>query len=189
MKACGYVLILCLLASIFSVALWAQVENGQLAGTVTDQSGAVVPGATVTAKNLGTGATRTTTTAGNGTYSIPSLPPSRYELTVTKAGFGTFTSQVQVSVGGSPTLDARLTAAGGSTTVEVVGAGGVAVNVENQQMSTVVNSQEIVQLPTVTRNPYDLASNQRQRIADRCSEPCGRSSWTARCGCEYQRAA
>ena len=158
MKARGYVLILCLLASIFSVALWAQVENGQLAGTVTDQSGAVVPGATVTAKNLGTGATRTTTTAGNGTYSIPSLPPSRYELTVEKSGFGTFTSQVQVSVGGSPTLDARLTPAGGSTTVEVVGAGGVQVNTENQQMSTVVNSQEIAQLPTVTRNPYDLAS-------------------------------
>ena len=156
-RACGYLAILCLLVSISSVALWAQIENGRLAGTVTDQSGAVVPGATVTAKNLGTAATRTTTTAGNGTYSIPSLPPSRYEVTVDKAGFGSFTSEVQVSVGGSPTLDARLTPAGGSTTVEVVGAGGVAVNVENQQMSTVVNSQEIVQLPTVTRNPYDLA--------------------------------
>ncbi len=137
--------------------MWPQAENGQLTGTVTDQSGAVVPGATVTVKNLGTGAQRTTTTAGNGTYSVPSLPPSRYEVTVEKAGFGAFTSQVQVSVGGNPTLDAKLAPSGGTTTVEVIGAGGVQVNTDNQQMSTVVNSQEVVQLPTVTRNPYDLA--------------------------------
>ncbi len=137
--------------------MWPQAENGQLTGTVTDQSGAVVPSATVTVKNLGTGAQRTTTTAGNGTYSVPSLPPSRYEVTVEKAGFGPYTSQVQVSVGGSPTLDAKLAPSGGTTTVEVIGAGGVQVNTDNQQMSTVVNSQEVVQLPTVTRNPYDLA--------------------------------
>ena len=78
-------------------------------------------------------------------------------------------------------MDARLTAAGGSTTVEVVGAGGVAVNVENQQMSTVVNSQEIVQLPTVTRNPYDLAQTSGN-VSRRCSEPRGRSGWIARSG-------
>jgi outer membrane receptor protein involved in Fe transport len=156
-KTCIYVAIICLFTTMTSVPLWSQLESGELTGTVTDQSGAVVPGAAVTAKNLGTGATRTSTSANNGTYTIPSLPPSRYEVTVQKEGFGPFTSEVQVSVGGNPTLDARLNPSGGSTTVEAVGAGGVQVNTENQEMSQVVNSQEIVQLPTITRNPYDLA--------------------------------
>ena len=56
-------------------ATFALAQTGSIQGTVTDSAGAVVPGAEVTVKNLGSNAVRTATTTGTGTFSIPSLPP------------------------------------------------------------------------------------------------------------------
>jgi hypothetical protein len=149
------------LVSGFSLATlapsaWAQTDTGQIAGTVTDPSGAVVGNATITIKNLGTAATRVEHTANGGTYLATGLAPAQYEVKVEAAGFTSSISQVEVTVGGHATLDAKLTVGSGSTEVQVVAQGGAQVNTETQELSQVVDRQQIQQLPSLTRNPYDF---------------------------------
>ncbi len=68
--------------------LSAQVLYGGLVGNVTDPSGAVVPNAAVRAQNLDTGAVLQTTTGNTGSFAIGNVPPGRFEVTITKEGFG-----------------------------------------------------------------------------------------------------
>ena len=79
-------LVLTLLAATF---VSAQTFRGTILGTVTDVSGAVISGATVKARNQGTGLERTTQTSGDGSYSIPELPIGKYTVTITQSGFQT----------------------------------------------------------------------------------------------------
>ncbi len=80
--------ILCLVAvSCIAVPAAAQLDRGQITGTIKDQSGAVVPGATVTATDLQTQAARTTVTDGSGFYTFPNLSPSRYTIAAELQGF------------------------------------------------------------------------------------------------------
>jgi hypothetical protein len=106
---------------------FAQVETGQIAGTVTDQSGALVSGATITVTNTATNARRTAETAASGAYLVTSLEPATYQVTVNSGGFQPFTASVEVTVGGHVTLDAKLSVSSSVTEVQVVGAGGVQV--------------------------------------------------------------
>jgi hypothetical protein len=144
---------------MLSGAAMAQ-ETGQISGTVTDPNGALVPGATVVVKSVGTGAERSVTTGTDANYLVTNLQPGLYDVSVTGAGFGTSTQRAQVTVGGRLTLDFNLSIGATPTaTVEVVaGSGGVEVNTTDQQISTVVNNTQIRELPTVTRNAYDLIS-------------------------------
>ena len=64
----------------------AQISSATLVGTVTDSSGAVVAGATVETRNVGTESARSTVTDANGEYVIPNLPAAHYSVTVTKTG-------------------------------------------------------------------------------------------------------
>jgi hypothetical protein len=72
---------------LFSVIASAQSTFGEFVGTVKDSSGAVIAGTTVTVKNVGTGATRTTTTDGTGAYSVVNLETGTYEITMEQPGF------------------------------------------------------------------------------------------------------
>lgn len=137
---------------------WSQAEAGSINGTVTDSTGAVIPGANVTAKNVATGASRTVQTGGAGGYLIPGLGPGIYEVTVTSQNFASFTSRVEVTVGGKVTLDAQLSVSGKTTTVEVVGAGGAVVNTQTQELSQIVNTVQMEALPSLTRNAYDFVA-------------------------------
>ena len=111
-------MVLMLLAVAASVS--AQTFRGTILGTVTDPSGAVVAGAQVTVKNTGTGLQRTTTTSGDGSYSLPELPIGTYDVTVTQAGFQTsVTKGVTVDVATERRVDAALKAGQVSTQVEV----------------------------------------------------------------------
>jgi outer membrane receptor protein involved in Fe transport len=142
---------------MLSLALVAQVQTGSISGTVRDKGGAVVPNATVAARNLDTSAERTVQASGDGVYTIPGLAPGTYELTFTSGNFAPFKEKVQVTVGGKSTLDATLGVAGASTTVEVTAeASGVEVNTQTQEQSQVISQQQISQLPSLTRNPYDF---------------------------------
>ena len=69
----------------------AHAQNAQITGAVKDQSGAVIPGATVTARNVETGFTRVGVTDGTGEYRLPSLPPGRYSVSTELSGFSTET--------------------------------------------------------------------------------------------------
>src|ERR1051326_5318168 len=71
----------------------AQAVYGNLIGTVTDPTGAVVAGAKVTVKNVGQNVTTSTTTNDSCNYTVVQLPPGQYELTVEKSGFNRVTQQ------------------------------------------------------------------------------------------------
>jgi len=141
-----------------AVVVCAQVERGRLAGTVTDQSGAVVTGATITVTNLGTNAVRNTRTSGTGAYSMVGLEPATYQVTVASGDFKPFNAKVEVTVGGHVTLDAKLSISASTSNVQVIGEGGTVVNTQTQELSQVVDQQQLAQLPSLTRNPYDFVA-------------------------------
>src|ERR1043166_5689116 len=77
---------------LLATATFAQEGiNATLSGTVSDSTGALIPGVEVTAKNIGTGVTATTITNESGTYRFPSLQPGSYDTTATLSGFQTQT--------------------------------------------------------------------------------------------------
>ncbi len=136
----------------------AQVESGQISGTVADQSGAVVPNATISVKNVGTNAVRTTESAADGLFLVSGLAPATYEVTVNASGFKQFVTTAEVTVGGKVTLAARLSVSTSVTEVQVIAEGGAQVNTQTQELSQVVNTQQLANLPTLTGNPYDFVA-------------------------------
>ena len=100
--------------------LVGQTFRGTILGTVTDPSGAVVAGATVKVRNMGTGQERTTLTSADGSYSVPELPIGTYSVTVTQTGFQTFVATgVPVDVATERRVDAALKTGAVTTQVEV----------------------------------------------------------------------
>jgi len=106
----------------FSVAGLAQTFRGTILGTVTDQTGAVVPGAKVTVRNVDTGLTRETQTTGDGSYTVPELPIGNYSVTVEKSDFQTsVVTGVRVEVAGERRVDIVLQPGNVAQRVEVSG--------------------------------------------------------------------
>jgi len=158
---------------VFTSLVFGQAETGQITGKVTDPSGAIVPGAKVTITDVNTGASRTATTNGSGSYTVTNLKPSTYDVVVEGSGFAKFTRRVDVSVGSQNEVSAQMSVTGGGTTVEVTAEGGAAqVNTESQTLSSVVTGKEISELPTLTRNPYDLVAT----AGNVESDPSGRGA-------------
>src|SRR5215469_10128335 len=93
--------LICLFAivALISVCAFGQAESGSINGVVTDKTGAVVVGATVTATSLDTGLVRMTTTGSAGEYAITNLPPKLFNVTIETKGFQKFTRQIKVGVG------------------------------------------------------------------------------------------
>src|SRR6266446_1625693 len=150
------VLLAVFLTGIQNPAAFGQIESGSISGTVRDASGAVVAGASVTARNVATSAERTVQAGDNGQFIIPGLSPGTYEVTVTSSGFAPFKARVEASVGGRTTVDAQLSISGQVTTVEVVSAEATTVNTESQEISEVISPAQIAQLPSLNRNVYDF---------------------------------
>ena len=145
--------------TLVSVGAFGQAESGAINGIVTDKTGAVVVGATVTATSADTGLVRTTTTGSAGEYAITNLPPKLFNITIEAEGFQKFSQQIKVGVGSMNDVSAKLAVTGASTTVEVTSSAETAViNTENQTLSETVDSKQMVDLPTLTRNPYDLVA-------------------------------
>lgn len=146
--------LLCLLpAFAFVPAALAQTNStGALTGTVTDSSGGVVAGATVTITNNGTGQQRTETTAGDGVYKFTLLNPGTYKVSFSAAGFKPAeVASVTVNVTETPVLDQRLSV-GGTTTEVTVESTAETIQTQNAANGDVVGSQEVVDLPLVSRN-------------------------------------
>lgn len=140
----------------FATAAMAQVERGQIAGTITDQSGAVVPGAAVTIRNTANNSQRTTQSSDTGAYTIVGLEPGTYAISVSAGQFQMYNANVEITVGAHVTLDPKLSVNSTVVEVQVVAAGGAAVNTQTQELSQVVDTQQLAQLPSLTRNPYDF---------------------------------
>jgi hypothetical protein len=149
------ILVLGALVALASCAVYAQ--TGSIQGTVTDKSGAVVQGAEVTVKSLATNAVRAVTTGNTGVYSLPNLPVGHYGVSVTKAGFKIYRlDDVELTVAQTLAVDAILEP--GAVTEEVVVRASEVppIDLETAQISNLVDSREIKDLPLITRDPYSL---------------------------------
>jgi hypothetical protein len=155
-RAFRFVLSLVVLTMMVGSAL-AQTETGQISGKVTDPAGAVVAGATVVVKSAQTGREVTATSDNQGIYTVTSLQPGLYDVTTQSSSFKPTTQRVQVTVGSRVSLETplSLTEVSGGT-INVVASEGVEVNTQSQELSNVVSGTQIRQLPTLTRNAYDL---------------------------------
>ena len=110
-----------LLAFLVATPLTAQRITGDIAGDVTDSSGAVIPNVNVTAVNTETGLSRSGTTSSTGSFRIPELPIGPYKVTVTATGFKTAVQTVQMSAGAVIQANFKLAVGQTSETVEVQG--------------------------------------------------------------------
>jgi hypothetical protein len=156
MRFVGRLLAFLALVCMAVLPLAAQVDRATLNGTVSDATGAVIPGAKVEAVAPATGLRRTTTTGPFGAYNIPGLPIGTYNVTVSAAGFKATTYQgVALGVGQVGTLDAHLEVGTLTTAVEVTGTA-VEVNRTTAEIGGVVGSQQVRSIPLNGRNWADL---------------------------------
>jgi hypothetical protein len=150
MRARSYVirtLIVFVIAAVASPFMMAQsLVSGDLTGTVTDPSGAVVASATVTVKNAATGASRTATTNANGAYRFSLLPPGSYDVSVTASGFTKADTTANVAVGQASITDVKLSVGANTQTVEVSSAAPL-VQADNADLSTNFNQTMIANQP------------------------------------------
>jgi hypothetical protein len=136
-----------LVAGLFAIQMMAQTTtSGDLAGTVTDPSNAVVSGAGVSVTSVDTGANYTTKTTSTGSYRAPSLKPGDYKVTVTQSGFRTTVETVTVALGAVTTANIQLQVGQGSETVEVTGAAPL-IQTEDANISTAFTQKQVDLLP------------------------------------------
>ena len=146
-----------LVSALFLAASMAYAQTGTITGTIVDASGARVPDAKITAKNQATASARTAVTEANGTYSIPNLAVGAYDIIVEKQGFSTLQFKgIALTVAQNLTLDGTLQVGVASQAVEVSGGSVAPINLEDAQISNVVEQRKIVDLPLITRDPYQL---------------------------------
>ncbi len=132
------------------------MSTGDIKGTVTDSSGAIVPGATVTVTNVETGVSRTATTPALGEYRVLVLPPGSYSIKIEAPGFAPQTRPaVQVTVGQTVVMNAQLSPASLQSEV-IVQAEAPLLEVERTQQSSTITDDQIVNLPLNKRDFLDL---------------------------------
>jgi hypothetical protein len=134
----------------------ASAINGQIEGTVTDPTGAVMPGATVTIENVNTGLKRELTTDSSGFFRFTVLPIGTYALKVTSTGFLAQTrTGIVLDAGSTATVDLSLQVGGTATTVEVSGAAPV-IEPGRTDLGSMLSTNSIENLPLLSRNPYNF---------------------------------
>ncbi|MBX7055364.1 MAG: TonB-dependent receptor [Pyrinomonadaceae bacterium] len=135
----------------------SQAINGQIEGVVTDSAGAAVPNATVTVRNVESGAERTITTDASGAYRFPLLPLGAYRVTIESASFKRLVRDgITLTTGQTATVNAMLEAGGLSETVTVNLDSPIA-DPGKIDVGRVMNTRETQSLPLVSRNPYNYA--------------------------------
>jgi hypothetical protein len=142
--------------SLCSHSLIAQSVTGTILGTITDSTGGVIPGATVTLKHEGTALTRTVTTDTAGEFTAPSLPTGKYTLTAELSGFKTVSmSGIDVGVDQRVRVNARLEIGAVSESVTITGSSPL-VQTSSSELGTTVSEEQIKTLPLNGRNFVNL---------------------------------
>jgi outer membrane receptor protein involved in Fe transport len=150
----------------------AQVDRATLTGIVRDSSDAVVPGAMVTARNIGTTVPAQAVTDAQGTYVIAGLIPGYYLVEVELAGFNKMSRTVDLDTGQHVRIDFKLTV-GALEQKVVVEAGTPIVNTEQATLGTVISEPEVAKLPLSLRNWDDLLGLAAGVQGDRYTEQAG----------------
>ncbi|MGE3947048.1 MAG: carboxypeptidase regulatory-like domain-containing protein [Blastocatellales bacterium] len=144
---------------LIGITAYAQTNTGRLVGTVSGPDG-VVPGATVVIKDDLTGRERSFTSGGDGTFTVPQLEVGVYTITVTAAGFKSFTAtQVKIDIGREYSFNATLEVGTVQESVTVT-AGADILNAVTGELSNTVSNRQIIELPLNGRNPLALLSLQ-----------------------------
>ncbi|MDQ1470491.1 MAG: hypothetical protein QOJ99_1971, partial [Bryobacterales bacterium] len=154
-----YLIALC--CALLSVqGLKAQIRSGTATGAVVDPSGAAVPDAEVTIKNIGTNISNSTRTSSDGLYTLPYLETGTYSISITKSGFEPFqVNGVHIESSQSVRVDASLRL--GSTGVKLeVSASAEQLQTDSSTVSGATSSQVIDSIPNVTQNPLYYAGLQ-----------------------------
>ena len=140
-----------------SVQVFAQA-NSTVTGIVTDQTGAVVPGANVLVTDAATGIARTTVTDASGLYTIAGLNAAHYNLKVTAKGFQTYVRKdVVVNISMTFRVDVKLAVGNASETVTVT-ADALTVQADSNEVSSLIDQQQIAELPTNGRSIITLST-------------------------------
>lgn len=152
-----FTLITLMAVGSLTVSGQSQAINGQIEGSVTDANGAAVPNATVTVRNIETGAERTVTTDAGGGYRVPLLPLGTYRVTVEAQSFKRYVREgIILTTGSIATVNAGLETGGLEETVTVTLDAPIA-DPGKIDVGRVMNTREVQNLPLVSRNPYNYA--------------------------------
>lgn len=143
----GFVVCLCTAMCCIATRTSAQtIVTGGFSGTITDPTGAVVPGVALSARNTATGDVYSTASTATGGYGFSLLKPGDYVVTATKNGFKTTTQNVHVLLGQNVTLDLNMELGASSTTVEVTGEASL-LQTENANISTTFDTRQVQSIP------------------------------------------
>jgi carboxypeptidase family protein len=153
-----YRLLLVGLCILFAAVGQASAQTATIIGTVTDQTKAVLPGATITATNLDTGVPTSATSGPNGEYRLLQLPPGKYRLQAELAGFSTVTiAEVELLVGQNATVPFALSLAQLNETLTVTGESPF-VDTSSSQIAGNVDRRQMENLPLQGRNWIELSN-------------------------------
>ena len=136
---------------ILHTAAFAQVTTADIVGRVTDSSGAVLPGVTVTVENVGTHDTRVAPTSASGDFTFNLLPIGPYNVRIELSGFSVQTTRVELSAGDRARVDVKLQVGAVSETITVSGASPL-VQTDTATLSTLVTEKAVQDLPNNGRN-------------------------------------
>ena len=154
--ACGF-LFAPLALSTVSLSAYGQTSLGQIAGEVTDASGAVIPGATLTITQIGTQAVHTVVTDNSGFYVVTNLPIGDYTVAVAATGFtGERRSGITITADAHLTADFHIKVGGTTEVVSVSATSAEAINTTSGELAHVVDTKEVEALPLNGRNYVQL---------------------------------
>ncbi len=140
----------CILAAILAIAapftFSQSITTGDAVGVITDSSGAVVPGATVTLRSSDSGETRTVTANDQGQYRFPLLKPGEYTITAASKGLKSNITKINLQVGQEQEVNVSMNALGNTTIVEVTSESPI-VQTENANLETNYDTKQVVDLP------------------------------------------
>ncbi len=146
-----------------SVGAFAQSSTGNVLGTITDASGAVLPGATITIS--GEAGSRTTVSGADGTFRFLNMDYGDYKVTVNLQGFGTSTKSVTIVTGANATLAISLAVGGKTETVEVSGEAPL-VDATKRGTGSTITSEQLKDVPN-SRDPWGIMRNVPGALIDR----------------------
>jgi hypothetical protein len=176
MKRCLHGMLALIAVLLFTASpASAQVDRATLTGIVEDPSGAVIPKAQVTVTNLATGVVSKVMTNDNGTYLVVNLMPGTYLVQAEMTGFQRFEQTVSLEIGARSRLDMSLPVGSIGETVTVAGVTPL-LSTESAAIGTVVNSNEMQNLPLAIRNWDDLMAMVPGVQSDRYTEQAGGTS-------------
>ncbi len=155
-SACSLCVVALLFAAVPSGRLFAQSSTGSISGNVVDASGAGVPGASVSVRNVDTGAARAATSGASGGFTFPNLTPGNYAVSGELSGFSPAkVTNVIVTVGGDSTVKLVLEIGGVEAKVTVSSEAPL-IETTKSEVSSVVNERSIQNLPANGRNFIDF---------------------------------